>query len=67
VPHGDDEPVAAKLRRLRERHGYFTRAELGDPAPGRDPDEDWPSYDVVTLGLAPHPRETCPACQAVGT
>lgn len=33
--------------------------------PGGTP--EWGSYDVVTLGLAPHPRETCASCQAVGT
>ena len=27
---------------------------------------DWPAYDVVTLGLAPHDRATCERCQAVG-
>jgi hypothetical protein len=33
--HGDadDNPVLAKLWRLHERYGYFTRAELGEPAP----------------------------------
>jgi hypothetical protein len=25
--------VAAKLRRLRDHYGYFSRAELGEPAP----------------------------------
>jgi hypothetical protein len=34
VPPGDDDdPVVAKLRRLHYRHGYFTRRELGEPAP----------------------------------
>jgi len=23
-------------------------------------------YDVITLGLMPHPRENCACCQAVG-
>ncbi len=26
----------------------------------------WGGYDVITLGLVPHPRETCASCQAVG-
>jgi hypothetical protein len=26
----------------------------------------WGGYDVITLGLVPHPRETCGSCQAVG-
>ena len=39
VPPGDDDdPVAAKLWRLHYRYGYFTRAELGVPAP-RGPGE----------------------------
>ena len=29
----DDNPVVAKLWRLHERYGYFTRAELGELAP----------------------------------
>ncbi len=64
---GDDNtPLAAKLWRLRRRHGYFTRAELGESPPRRDPDAPWPVYDVMTLGLVPHPRETCASCKAVG-
>jgi hypothetical protein len=27
----------------------------------------WEHVDVVTLGLVPHPRETCGACQAAGS
>jgi hypothetical protein len=61
-----DEAVRPKLRQLRERHGYFTRAELGEVTPHHDPAEDWPVYDVLVLGLAPHPRDTCASCQAVG-
>lgn len=60
------EAVVAKLRRLRDHHGYFTRTELGEAAPHRDPGEDWGGYDVVVLGLAPHPRGACTACRAVG-
>jgi hypothetical protein len=26
----------------------------------------WEHVDVITLGLVPHPRETCAACRAVG-
>jgi len=34
VPPGDDDdPVAAKLWRLHYHYGYFTRRELGEPAP----------------------------------
>ena len=67
VTDGQVNPaVAAKLRRLREHCGYFTRGELGEATPHRDPAELWPVYDVVTLGLVPHPRDTCDACQAVG-
>ena len=51
--------------------GCRTRPPWGDdpdcvrhqPLP---PVRDWPHYDVITLGLVPHPRENCPACQAVG-
>jgi hypothetical protein len=38
-----------------------------EEAAHRDPDEPWPVYDIADLGLTPHPRETCAACQAVGT
>jgi hypothetical protein len=58
--------VRAKLRRLREHYGYFTRAELGEVTPHRDPAEGWPVHDVSVLGLEPHPRETCASCRAVG-
>ncbi len=34
--------------------------------PAADVVTPWPLYDVADLGLAPHPRETCAACQAVG-
>ncbi len=30
------------------------------------PARDWPGYTVADLGLVPHPRETCQACQAAG-
>ena len=63
----DHDPVAAKLRRLRWDLGYLTRAELGEVTPHHDPEAGWPVHDVMVLGLAPHPRETCRACQAVGT
>ena len=33
LPGDDEDPVAAKLWRLHDRYGYFTRAELGVPAP----------------------------------
>jgi hypothetical protein len=29
------------------------------------PAREWGGYDVVVLGLVPHPRETCAACQGV--
>lgn len=61
-----NEAVQAKLRCLREHYGYFTRAGLGEVTPHRDQAEDWPVYDALALGLIPHPREACAACQAVG-
>jgi hypothetical protein len=61
------DQVPAKLRRLHWDRGYFTRADLGEITPHHDPEADWPVHDVLVLGLAPHPRETCGACQAVGT
>ncbi len=48
----DDEPVAAKLWRLRDHHGYFTRAELGERAPGRPS-----SYSLPAPVLACHVRQ----------
>ena len=52
---------------------YMRRRDLTrgvtEPAepPRRDPDEPWPVYDIVDLGLLPHDRALCEACQAVGT
>jgi len=31
------------------------------------PARDWPAIDVAVLGLAPHRREACDRCRAVGT
>lgn len=32
----------------------------------RSPDDPWPEYDVITLGLVPHDRKRCTSCQAAG-
>jgi hypothetical protein len=44
--------VAAKLWRLRDHHGYFTRAELGERAPGRPS-----SYSLPAAHQAAHVRQ----------
>jgi len=52
TPGDDDNPVAAKLWRLHDHHGYFTRAELGERAPGRPS-----SYSLPAVELAAHVRQ----------
>lgn len=49
-----DDPVAAKLRRLRDRYGYLTRADLGETAPRFTPPSD---YSLPAPVLARHVRQ----------
>src|SRR5258708_39324054 len=71
-----DSDVLARVIDLHHR-GYLTRDEIereyGAPydqvaaslrLPAPQP-VDWPAYTVVTLGMVPHQRDTCAACQAV--
>lgn len=53
VPHAAVDPVTEKLRRLRDRHGYFTRAELGEPAPMFGQPS---TYSLSAIELARHVR-----------
>jgi hypothetical protein len=52
--------------RVTERWFGATLYSVTRTMPHRDPDEPWPVYDTLGLGLAPHNREICPACMAVG-
>jgi hypothetical protein len=49
----------------RTRLPYIDDEDCARHRPMPEPRE-WPSYDVRDLGVVPHDRARCGACQAVG-
>jgi hypothetical protein len=62
LPRVESPPKATDTRIVRERWfgGTLYSCEVGAVA------VEYVPYTVVTLGLVPHDRSRCQACQAVG-